>query len=135
MKVRGSNRVGFSPFSTPSSVNAATVPAAPNAPTRVPGTNTQTTITITWTPNNNGGLAINDYQVWWNSGGAGPVTGMLADLGSTSTTYIATGLSAGVYYSFAIKASNTIGFGDLSPVGSFISATKPDAPVSLAVVS
>lgn len=60
---------------------------------------------------------------------------MLVDTGSTATTYIASGLSSGTYYSFAIKASNLIGFSDLSAVGSIICATKPDAPINLALVS
>jgi hypothetical protein len=135
VKVRGRNRVGYSDFSPVENVYAVTVPAAPNAPTRVAGTNSKTSITITWTANNNGGSTITNYQVWWNSGGAGPVTGLLSDTGSTATTYVSSGLLAGTYYSFAIKAFNIVGVSDLSPSASFIASTIPDAPTSLSLIS
>lgn len=135
IKVRGRNRVGYSSFSPEVTVYAATVPAAPNAPTRVAGTNSQTSITITWTPNSNGGQTITNYQVWWNGGGSGPVTGMLSDTGSTSTTYVASSLSAGTYYAFAIKAINIVGVSDLSLSTSLIAATISNAPTSLQLVS
>lgn len=135
IKVRGVNRVGYSAFSSTVNIYAATVPFAPNAPTRTAGTNTQTSITIEWTANSNGGSAITSYEIWWNGGGAGPVTGLLFNTGTTATTYVATGLSAGTYYSFAIKAKNIVGSSDLSSSTSIICATIPDAPISLALVS
>jgi hypothetical protein len=61
IKVRGRNRVGYSDFSPEATVYAVTVPSAPNAPTRVAGTNSKTSITITWTPNSNGGSSITNY--------------------------------------------------------------------------
>jgi cellulose 1,4-beta-cellobiosidase len=134
IKIRGQNRVGYSSY-TQTMIYAATVPDAPNAPTRVSGSNTLTTITLTWTANGDGGLAITNYEIWWNGGGAGPVTGLLQSTGSTSTTYVATGLSSGTYYSFAIKADNIVGTSSLSTSTSIICATVPDAPTSLTLVS
>ena len=85
--------------------------------------------------NGNGGISITDYEIWWNAGGVGPVTGKLASMGSTATTYIATSLSAGEYYSFAIKAVNIIGVSTQSLTGSFISATISLAPINLTLVA
>jgi hypothetical protein len=40
---------------------------------RIEGSNAKTTIDIEWTRGYNGGSDITGYQVWWNSGGLGPV--------------------------------------------------------------
>lgn len=46
VKIRGRNRIGYSAFSTETLIYAATVPDAPNQPTRVAETNTKTTINL-----------------------------------------------------------------------------------------
>jgi hypothetical protein len=56
-------------------------------------------------------------------------------MGLVATTYIATSLSAGEYYSFAIKAVNIIGVSTQSLTGSFISATISLAPINLTLVA
>lgn len=56
-------------------------------------------------------------------------------MGSTVTTYISTSLSAGEYYSFAVKAVNIIGVSTQSLTGSFISATISLAPINLTLVA
>ena len=82
----------------------------------------------------NGGSGITGYEVWWNGGGEGPVTGLKVEIssGSTTTTQI-TGLSPGTYYGFAIKAVNIIGLGSLSSETSLIAATVPEKPAHLSL--
>lgn len=65
----------------------------------------------------------------------GPVNGKKATLTTGAVTWQATGLSAGTYYKFAIKSVNVVGTSPLSAETSLISATKPGAPTSLAMVS
>ena len=94
VKIVAKNRLGSSEDSGSVTVYAASVPDAPQAPSRVAGTNAQTTIDIEWTANGNGGSGITVYEVWWNGGGEGPVTGLKVEIssGSTTSTQI-TGLS------------------------------------------
>jgi len=128
IKVRGFNLVGAGPFSDEVTVYAAREPDAPNAPTRVADTYAKDTIDIEWTPNGNGGSGISGYQIWWNGGGTGPVTGQLAELLTPVTTYQATGLSEGIYYRFAIKAVNIVKESNLSGETQLIAAKEPNAP-------
>lgn len=130
------NRLGSSPASSETTVIAAAKPDKPNAPTRVADTFSQTTIDIEWTANGNGGSGITGYQVWWNGGGTGPVTGLKQSVsgGSTTTAQI-TGLSPGTYYKFAIKAVNLVDVGPLSDETSLIAATLPAKPTSVSLVS
>ena len=82
------NRLGSSEPSSEVIIYAAAVPDAPNAPTRVTGTNSQTTIDIEWTANYNGGYVITSFEVWWNGGGDGPASGLKVTIsdGSVMTT-------------------------------------------------
>lgn len=134
IRVVAKNRLGDSDPSLESTVYAASVPDAPNAPTRVPDTNSQTTIDIEWTTNSNGGSGITGYEVWWNGGGEGPVTGVKATLSAFTTAQIS-GLSAGTYYKFAIKAINVVGASNLSLETSFIAATIPAKPSTIYLIS
>jgi hypothetical protein len=54
-------------------IYAAVVANAPVSLQQVPGTNSQTSITMQWTAAYNGGTPITGYQVWWNLEGTGPV--------------------------------------------------------------
>ena len=135
IKIVAKNRVGDSDDSTETTIYAATIPDPPNAPTRVSGTNAQETIDLEWTASNNGGSGITDYEVWWNGGGTGPATGKLTNIGSSATTYQVTGLNAGTFYRFAIKAINIVGTSDASDETELIAATIPEAPGTPVLVS
>lgn len=130
VKIVAKNRVGDSDFSAETTIYAATIPDPPNAPTRVIGTNTQTTIDLEWVqpPNSNGGSGITDYEIWWNGGGVGPATGLKHTMGSATTTYQITGLTPGTFYKFAIKAINIVGTSNASEETEIIAATIPGAP-------
>ena len=128
------NRLGSSTLPSESvTVYAASAPEAPSAPTRVAGTNAQTTIDIEWTSNGDGGSGILGYEVWWNGGGTGPVTGLKASLAGSATTTQITDLIPGTYYGFAIKAVNIVDSSSLSDEATFIAATVPAKPLSISL--
>ena len=85
VRVVAFNRLGDSDPSAETTIYAASVPSAPNAPSQVPSTESTTTIDIQWTANGNGGAPISGYELWWNGGGDGPVTGVKATLSAVTS--------------------------------------------------
>lgn len=86
-KLLARNDVGVSVFSSEVTIYAAEKPSAPAAPTRVANTYALNTIDIEWTPNSDGGSTITGYEIWWNGGGSGPVTGLKETLTTDAVTY------------------------------------------------
>ena len=80
------NRLGSSPASLETTIYAASKPEAPDAPTRVANTFSQTTIDLEWSANGTGGSGITGYEIWWNGGGTGPVTGLRQTIASGAQT-------------------------------------------------
>ncbi len=71
MFIKATNVVGVSTNSTILVIWAAVVPNAPINLIRVAGSNTLTSIDLSWSSSYNGGSAITGYQIWWNQGGSG----------------------------------------------------------------
>jgi len=92
----------------------ATAPAAPTL-TSVTGGNKQ--LTIAFTPGDDGGAAITDYEYSLN--GAPYISA-----GTTTSPFTITGLNGRTAYSVTIKARNSIG---LSTASSSLSATTTDS--------
>ena len=119
--------------SAPSSADSATTdspPAAtaPDAPTGLTATaDGQTEIDLSWTaPSDDGGAAINGYKIEVSTGGSS-WTNLVADTGSTTTSYSHTGLTAGTTRHYRVSAINSAGTG---PASSSDSATTDEEPVS-----
>ena len=119
--------------SAPSSTDSATTdspPAAtaPDAPTGLTATaDGQTEIDLSWTaPSDDGGAAINGYKIEVSTGGSS-WTNLVADTGSTTTSYSHTGLTAGTTRHYRVSAINSAGTG---PASSSDSATTDEEPVS-----
>jgi large repetitive protein len=129
------NIVGDSPQSQIAEIWAAIIPNAPVNLGRVPGTNAESSISIQWDKAYNGGSTITGYQVWWNQGGSGPVTEILAVINTDAPTHQVTGLTPGQNYGFAVKAVNVVGVSDLSSLKVIMSATIPDAPSTPVMIS
>ncbi len=115
VKVTASNGVG-SPAVAYSDASATAVAAAtPNVPRSVKGLAGNKAVVVSWTaPVDNGGAAINFYQVT-----ATPKVGTVTRTCTTATNSGAlscqvTGLAAGVGYRFTVKAHNSVGFGAAS---------------------
>lgn len=121
--VRAINVHGTGPLGPTLAVLAAGEPAAPTGLTA--SSATSTTITLSWTaPTDTGGVALTDYQVYWNEGNGGGTSTIyvaLALTGGTTTTYTATGLSASSSYGFSVAAVNAAGTGP--PTASLLAST------------
>ena len=133
------NNIGISEPSTVSSIileprQATTVPipaTEPSAPTNLQATVGNGQVSLSWTaPTNNGGAAITDYKVEYQTSGGSWQT--FADGTSTTTSATVTGLTNGVQHSFRVLATNSVGDSQPSNVDTATptaSATVPDAPM------
>ena len=77
----------------------------------------------------NGGETIIDYEVWWDAG-AGDQNYVKLAQNVLLKEYTATGLSAGVVYSFKVKSRNSVGLSLLSESVEVLAAQIPDVPSS-----
>ena len=100
--VTATNSAGSGPAGTSNSVTPVGLPGTPTSVTATAG-NAQAT--VSWTaPANNGGATITGYTV--NS-----TPGSLTCTTAGATTCTVTGLSNGTAYTFAVKATNSVGIG------------------------
>lgn len=117
-------------------VDAATVPASPMAPTGVRAGSGA--ITLRWSAPANGGAPISGYTVEATPQSGGATRTCTATGGSTSCTV--TGLANLSSYTFRVRATNGIGDGPFSPssqalVPAGAPASAPGAPAALTVES
>lgn len=100
---------------------AATVPAAPAAPTAVPG---NTTATVSWAAPANGGSPITGYVVTPYIAG---VAQAATTVGNVLTTSI-TGLTNGTAYTFKVAAINAVGTGPQSAASNAVTPVSSLIP-------
>lgn len=111
------------------------VPQAPGAPT---ATATGEGAQLSWTaPSNNGGADITGYRIRSASNGSSSYSTLVANTGSTATSYSVTGLTNGTPYQFRVSAINAEGTGyesgasnSVTPQGT--TTTNPPTDVSTA---
>ena len=114
--------------------NATTATTVPGAPTSLTATASgTTTINLSWTaPADNGGASITGYRIDVSPNGTSSWTDLVANTGTTTTTYSHTGLSAGTTRHYRVSAINSAGTGAASNVDNATTATTvPGAPTSL----
>ena len=101
-------------------------PGKPSAPRSLTATaDGPTKIDLSWTaPSDDGGSAITGYSIWVSSDGSG-FSELVANTGSSSTSYTHTGLSAGSTRHYWVMAINSVGIGRESNA---VSATTDSAP-------
>ncbi|TEX47786.1 MAG: hypothetical protein B7C54_01600, partial [Acidimicrobiales bacterium mtb01] len=134
-RVRATNAAGDGSWSSVSS--GGTPFTTPGAPTLVTGTAGDGLVSVAWTNPNDGGSAITDYDVEYSTNGsfsAGSGTFFEGDT-TTSGPIDVTGLTNGTTYYFRVRATNIVGNGDWSAIGStsVTPRTVPDAPSSPSV--
>jgi hypothetical protein len=103
------NDVGASEFSEElDAIMPADLPTPPLSPILI--SSTSSTIHFEWfDPISNGGTPVSDYQIYWDNG-----TGNQFDLLTETTLgmnsyFQQAGLTAGIYYSYKIRAINHVG--------------------------
>lgn len=87
----------------------ADLPTPPTNPQMI--SSTSSTIHFEWfDPISNGGTPISDYQIFWDSGSSGDQFELLTETTLGMSSYFQqSGLEAGVYYTYKIRAINHIG--------------------------
>ena len=124
-RVSAINAIGTSAVSGTSSATPATTPGAPAITSFTRG-NTQATVVFT-APGSNGGSAITDYLVEYQTG-AGAWTTFSHAASASTLTYTITGLTNGSSYNVRVSAVNAVGTGTASSTSSATPATTPGAP-------
>ena len=136
-RVSAINSEGAGPASNSDSATTEAAPATkPGAPTGLTATaDGQTEIDLSWTePSDDGGATITGYKIEVSTDGSN-WSDLVADTGSTTTSYSHTGLTAGNTRHYRVSAINSEGVGTASNTDSATTeaapATKPGAPTGL----
>ena len=106
-------------------VTVGDVGTAPGAPTGLSATaDGQTEIDLSWTaPSDNGGADITGYRIEASTNGSN-WNNLVADTGSTSTSYSHTGLTAGSTRHYRVSAINSAGMGPASNTANATTVTQ-----------
>ena len=100
---RGINAIGGGYWSTRSQATTLREPDAPSAP--IASNVDQVSVTLTFTPNANGGAPITAYEVGYALTSSAPTTSVSATSPKTVTD-----LSPGLTYYFWVRAQNSVGW-------------------------
>jgi len=132
-RVRARNTIGFGPWTSP--VSATTSTGTPPGPPRALTATAvgSSAIELSWSePLVSGSSAIEGYRIEWSSTRTGVWTVLVANTGSTSTTYTDTGLSPSTTRYYRVSAINSFGTGIPSNIdGDITELDVPDAPRQL----
>ncbi len=105
---------------TPAHTTTAEVPGAPGTLSLSAGSPSTTAINLSWSaPSDTGGATVTGYRIKKNG------STLVADTGSTGTTYSATGLTQNTSYNFTVAAINSIGTGADGNTPSLSTAAAP----------
>ena len=128
-QVAALNNSGFGPTSSVASATAGTGPGIPSSLTAT--ADGDSAIDLSWTaPADSGASAITGYQI--ESSRAGNTWGdLVANTGSTATTYRHGGLQPGTTRHYRVSAINSAGAGSPSNVDDATTGGSPGAPTSL----
>src|SRR5881409_1068949 len=130
-RVSDINSVGTSPPSNTTSATTSVVSSPPSGLAAAAVSSSQ--INLSWTaPADNGGSAITGYKIERSMDGGSSWSTLVANTGSTATTYSDTGLAHTTTYTYRVSAINSVG---TSPPSNGASATAlaiaPSPPSAL----
>ena len=119
-------------------VGEVTEPSAPAGLTATSAAG-QTEISLSWTaPAGDGGAAISGYQIEMSMDGGTVWSDLVANTGSTATTYTHTGLTEGTTRHYRVRAINSVGASAPSNVAAAtagVDVNRPSAPMKFAAVA
>ena len=131
-RVSATNGTGTGTPSTQVTSTPVDVAAAPTDLVALPG-NEQAA--LSWTaPTDTGGTPVTGYRIESTTDGLAWAT-VVADTGSTGTTYGVTGLANGTAVTFRVSALNAVGAGPAGTEATTTPRTTPDAPTGLALTA
>lgn len=104
---RTHNSKGYSAWSARAQTTTLKVPDAPSTP--ILTDISPTTVTVSWTPNSDGGTPITDFEVGYATSSSAPTSFVTG-----TSPKIITGLTPGVTYYFWVRAQNSVGWGPYS---------------------
>jgi len=110
-------------------------PSKPDAPQA--STSTLDSITVIWTNNANGnGSPISRYDLFWklSTDTSFSESNVYTTTDMNSLTHTVTGLTAGSFYDFKVKAYNEVHSSDDSDISTAVAAIAPDAPTSISLL-
>ena len=100
-------------------------PTTPGVPIGLSSVAGDARLLLNWLePSNNGGSSITGYVVEYTPSGGSPTT---VNTGSSSASYLLTGLNNGTTYTFRVAAANIVGTGSYSTVSSAVAPTPGDS--------
>jgi hypothetical protein len=100
-------------------------PTTPGVPIGLSSVAGDARLLLNWLePSNNGGSSITGYVVEYTPSGGSPTT---INTGSSSASYLLTGLNNGTTYTFRVAAANIVGTGSYSTVSSAVAPTSGDS--------
>jgi hypothetical protein len=121
-RIAAHNSAGYGPYSTVVSAVPRTIPSAPMYPTATPNNNGA--VMVTWQlPSNNGGAAVDLYQVQRATSWIGPWT-KVADVGVLGRLDDSA-LKPGTTYFYRVAARNAAGWGAWSYLVAAVPRTAP----------
>ena len=132
LRVKATNRVGDSDWSSAATTTAS---ALPGTPANVQALTSGRNISVTWDTPNSGGAPITRYTVDYCSGGCTSwrTTNVSGNPPRTSATL--TSLSSGTNYTVRVRATNIAGDGAWSRSASAATPARPGRPTGLTLSS
>ena len=127
VRVRAVNSVGVGDWSP---IGRGTPVAAASAPTALTVTAGDGQLVVNWQAPADDGAAIESYEVEHRREG-----GSWERQTSTATTVTITGLDNGTTYEVRVRAVNSVGVGDWSPIGRGTPVAAASAPTALTVTA
>lgn len=109
VRVRATNSVGSSPYSSSATITPAGNPGTPTGLEVTPGDGS---LALTWNAASGNGSSVRNYQIYYQDQVTEEITEI--DTNSASATYTITGLINGRDYIVKVRAENSIGFGEYS---------------------